>query len=488
MPVKSALDVDQIFDAISYLKGSSVIRMLSSHLTNEIFLKGVSTYLKAHAYGNATTDDLWLALSGASGQDVKAFMDPWIRKIGHPVVTVAEEPGQITLRQSRLLKSGDAKAEEDETLWWVPVGLKTGEPAKVIHSALQQKEDTIREVDDEFYKINAEQNGFYRTNYPPQRLVKLAAAREKLSTEDRVGLIGDAAALSISGDATTPALLSFVEGFQQEKSYVVWAQIAASLAKVRAVYSSNKQISDALKRFTLKLCSPAAEKVGWEFAPDEDYLTGMLRKLLLAMAAGAGHEGIISTGKEKFEAWKGGDSKAINQNLRAIVLNMASSNGGKEEYETIKNEYRQTTSTDGKEICLVAMGRNKDPALARDLLNFVLSDEVPVQDCHNGPMAVAGNNYTRPEVWKFLQAEWDGKLKKVRSSATVVLDRWIKSGLNQFSEKEVGKEIQAFFKDKDTAGFDRSLAQVADNIEANAAYKERDEKVVLEWLQANGYA
>lgn len=51
--------------------------------------------------------------------------DPWIRKIGYPVLTVAEEPGQIGVRQSRFLQTGDVKAEEDETLWWVPLGLKT---------------------------------------------------------------------------------------------------------------------------------------------------------------------------------------------------------------------------------------------------------------------------------------------------------------------------------------------------------------------------
>ena len=51
VPVKNALEIDQIFDAISYLKGSSVIRMLSNHLSVEVFLKGVSDYLKAHAYG-----------------------------------------------------------------------------------------------------------------------------------------------------------------------------------------------------------------------------------------------------------------------------------------------------------------------------------------------------------------------------------------------------------------------------------------------------
>lgn len=53
VPVRDALEVDQIFDAISYLKGSSIIRMLSSHLGEEVFLRGVSDYLKKHAYGKA---------------------------------------------------------------------------------------------------------------------------------------------------------------------------------------------------------------------------------------------------------------------------------------------------------------------------------------------------------------------------------------------------------------------------------------------------
>lgn len=74
VPVKNALEVDQIFDKISYLKGSSVIRMLAVYLGLETFFKGVSNYLKAHAYGNATTKNLWDALSEASNQDIGAYM------------------------------------------------------------------------------------------------------------------------------------------------------------------------------------------------------------------------------------------------------------------------------------------------------------------------------------------------------------------------------------------------------------------------------
>ena len=86
--------------------------------------------------------------------------------------------------------------------------------------------------------------------------------------------------------------------------------------------------------------SPAAEAVGWEFRDDEEWLTGQSRKLLLAMAAGAGHEGIIAEGKKKFEAWKAGDRDAIHKDLRSVVFNMAIANGGKSEYETVLDEYK----------------------------------------------------------------------------------------------------------------------------------------------------
>lgn len=43
VPVRSALEIDQIFDEISYLKGCSVIRMLTGRLGTKTFLK-VSNY------------------------------------------------------------------------------------------------------------------------------------------------------------------------------------------------------------------------------------------------------------------------------------------------------------------------------------------------------------------------------------------------------------------------------------------------------------
>ncbi len=104
------------------------------------------------------------------------------------------------------------------------------------------------------------------------------------------GLIGDAGALSISGEASTSGLLAFVEGFQSETNYLVWSQILGSLSTVKSVFAEDSKITDGLKKFTLKLISPAVEKIGWNEAADEDFLTGQLRSLLILSAGLSGHE------------------------------------------------------------------------------------------------------------------------------------------------------------------------------------------------------
>ncbi|KAI9041713.1 M1 family metallopeptidase [Aspergillus affinis] len=461
VPVKNALEVDQIFDHISYLKGS-----------------------------NATTNDLWSALSKASNQDVNSFMDPWIRKIGFPVVTVAEEPGQISIRQNRFLSSGDAKPEEDETRWWIPLGVKSGPKMEDVNSdALTSKTATIQGVgQDTFYKINKDLSGFYRTNYPADRLAKLGQSLGLLSTEDKIGLIGDAAALATSGEGTTAALLVLLEGFKEETNYLVWSQISSSLANLRSVFAQNELALKGLKRFTLELVSPAVERIGWEFGPNEDYLTVQFRKLLIGMAGVAGHERIIAEAKRRFQLWaKGEDKSAIHTNLRSTIFGIAISEGGRDEYMSVKEEYLQTDSVDGKEICLAALGRATSAELVEDYLNFVFSDKVAIQDVHNGAVSLAANSKARHLLWQYMRNNWEMVASRL-SANNVVFERFVRMGLSKFADHQIGSDIASFFEKQDTSAYDRALVIVSDSIRTNARYKERDEALILEWLRAHKYA
>jgi aminopeptidase N len=182
----------------------------------------------------------------------------------------------------------------------------------------------------------------------------------------------------------------------------------------------------------------------------------------------------------------GEDKSAVHPNLRAAIFGIAIRTGGKAEYEALKKEWHSTTSVDGREIALRALGRIQDTSLLPDYLSLLFND-VATQDMHTGAMALSANPRTRPGLWKYIQENFE-PIKEKLSKNMVVLDRFLRLSLNKFNDKEAAKEIAAFFKDKDNRGYDRTLAVVNDTILGKAAYKERDGKVILEWLKAHGYA
>ncbi|GAA0475041.1 aminopeptidase [Paractinoplanes deccanensis] len=76
-------DTDQAllnFDGISYAKGAAVLKQLVAWVGDDAFLAGVNAHFEAHAYGNATLADLLGALSAASGRDLTAWADVWLRR------------------------------------------------------------------------------------------------------------------------------------------------------------------------------------------------------------------------------------------------------------------------------------------------------------------------------------------------------------------------------------------------------------------------
>jgi aminopeptidase N len=68
------------FDGISYAKGAAVLRQLVAWVGDEAFLAGLNEHFAAHAYGNATLADLLGAVSKASGRDLSAWAEVWLRR------------------------------------------------------------------------------------------------------------------------------------------------------------------------------------------------------------------------------------------------------------------------------------------------------------------------------------------------------------------------------------------------------------------------
>jgi hypothetical protein len=177
----------------------------------------------------------------------------------------------------------------------------------------------------------------------------------------------------------------------------------------------------------------------------------------------------------------------VHTNLRSAIFSLNVSEGGRKEYDAVKEEYLRTDSVDGKEICLAAMGRTKEPALVQDYLDFVFSDKVAIQDAHSGAVSLAANSKMRHLLWDYIKTNW-ASVEAHLSSNNVVFERFVRMGLSKFADHKIGEDIKSFFKSKNTGAYARALVIVSDNIRTNASYKERDQALVLEWLQAHGYA
>ncbi|KAA0976521.1 aminopeptidase N [Paeniglutamicibacter gangotriensis] len=96
----------QNFDGITYAKGASVLKQLAAYVGAEAFRDAARSYFRTHEYANTTLSDFLTALETASGRDMGAWADAWLKTAGVPRlgVTLSEADGMISA--ARLTQSG----------------------------------------------------------------------------------------------------------------------------------------------------------------------------------------------------------------------------------------------------------------------------------------------------------------------------------------------------------------------------------------------
>ncbi|CAM9024098.1 unnamed protein product [Wickerhamomyces anomalus] len=490
--VKRADEINQIFDAISYAKGSSLLKMISGWLGEDVFIKGVSNYLKKHQFGNTQTEDLWEALSEASGKDVVKVMGIWTQKTGYPIISVEEdaENGTIKVKQNRYLSTGDVKPEEDEVIFPVFLALRTqdGIDKSVV---LDTREKTLKlEKGLDFYKLNGDQFGYYRTSYPPERWTKLGKAGSEglLSVEDRTGLVADAGALATSGYQSTSNLLSLVHSWKNETNYVVWTEIITRVAAVKNAWIFEDQVvTDALKQFSQSLVAPKIHSLGWEFKKSDSFKDQNLKTVLYGSASASGDEIITKHSLEIFKKYVEGDKKAIHPNIKPSVFATVARNGSTKEYEQILDIYNNPISPDEKIMALRTLGRFEEPELIQRTLGLLFDENtIKNQDIYVPMQGLRTHKAGIEALWKWVQLNWDDIIK-VLPPGFSLLGSVVKISTSAFSSDEKIEEIQKFFATKDTKGFDQGLAQSLDTIRSKSQWIKRDSEDVNAWLTEQGF-
>ncbi|KAI0461984.1 hypothetical protein LJB42_004589 [Komagataella kurtzmanii] len=483
--INSAKDIDQVFDAISYLKGASVIRMLSQSVGIDVFLKGVSIYLKKHKFGNAKTVDLWSGISEASGIDISKLMDNWIKKQGYPYLKVESAGDNLTITQTRFLAAGDVTPEDDKTIWWVPLNISVGSGTSVAENyALTEKSAVIPRPDSPFFKLNKDSVGVYRVFYSADLLKKISKNLDHFSAEDKVGLLADVNAAAIAGFLPTSKLLEFLLHFKSETDYVVWSEIIKSVEHLNSVWSetSDQRLSDSLTKFCRELFASQSERLGFEPKGNESYFDGQLRPLILLAAGTSGLEPVVSRCLELLE-----NSTAIPPSLKQVVYStvLSQKNATQEQFDLILQDLYNPSSPDTVETILISLGSVQNDLVipqAVKLLEDCLTGHgrVALMNVNFLAGSLATNPKTRVLVWNFVKAHYDAIFETMQTSV-ILFDRFIKT-LKEHANISIHNEILEFFSNKNVDGFNRSLQQALDQIKTNYAWIQRDKANITEYL------
>ncbi|MFL5343677.1 MAG: M1 family metallopeptidase, partial [Hyalangium sp.] len=127
-PIENAGDILSAFDGITYGKGSAVLAMAEGWLGQDVFRRGIQRYLRAHAGGNATTQDFLDALSAEAGKDVGRVLGTFLDQGGAPLVSAtvgcSGPVPKVVLSQRRYLPVGSQG--EAARIWRVPLCVRYG--------------------------------------------------------------------------------------------------------------------------------------------------------------------------------------------------------------------------------------------------------------------------------------------------------------------------------------------------------------------------
>ena len=482
VPVKNADEINQIFDAISYSKGSSLLRMTAQWLGEDVFIKGVSSYLQEFAFKNAKTEDLWNHLSKASGKDVNKVMNIWTGKVGFPLLTVIEGPKKLTFVQHRYLSTGDVLPEEDETTYPVFLSIKTKNG--VDNTLVLDEKIKSFDIDyADFYKVNNNQAGLFITAYPVKRWNTFGKQRKMLSVEDRTGLVADAKNLCSAGYIATPTFLNLVSDWKDEDSFVVWEQICNSLMSMQKAWLfEDDKVQEAYTKYLRSIIEKKVENMNWTFKESDSYDDQRLKVVLFRTAGAATLPSITKIAIEMFEKYITGTSSAIPVLLKGVIFAVVAREGGVENYNKMFDLYKNSDNSDERLIALRSLGKFPEAELMQRTLGYVLDGTVLNQDIYTPLIEMRSTKAGVLALWEWVEKNIDVVIERLHPSSPL-LGHLLTVTVSGFTTYQDISKVKAFFDKRDTKGYNNSLAQAIDTIEAKAQWVQRDAEEVEQFLK-----
>ncbi|KAH7468565.1 Aminopeptidase M1-B [Phytophthora ramorum] len=442
-------EADEIFDAISYHKGSSIVRMLSEYLGQDVFYRGVHDYLINFSYKNTVTEDLWEALEKASGQKLKDMADTWTKQPEHG----------------------------DNTLWDVPLAFCTSDDPKTIKriGIWDAKTASLKNST----KLTTPLAAGDEINKQIQRL-ETPVKEQLLGVPDRVSLLNSVFTFARGGVLELPVALDFTNSYVDESASLCWKEISRNMGYYSNLFR-DEPFYPEFQRYIRTLFAHVMTRLGWDADSSKqgDADEGEFRKTVIYRLGLANDEDVLIEAKKRFHAYTGGDSSALSGDLRGAIFDIEVTNGDASNAKLLQELHNKSDFAEERSDCLGAMGSVSGATAKLQVLEWAV-ENARSQDIHYPFASVASDKLGAQVAWQYVQDKWDFLSKKY---SAMTLGFIVCAVVSRFQSEASAVEVEAFMVSKDTSGYKRRLEVALEGVRLKSAAYCRDRETLAKWLK-----
>ena len=392
----------QRFDAISYQKGASVLRMLEGYLGEDVFRDGVRGYLRQHYEANATAADFWRALDEASGRDVTRIAKAWITEPGHPLVECRREGDAIVLTQQRFFLD---RSRSSDHRWPIPMVLRIdGTDRSVLGDAAELRIEAPR---GSWLFPNARGLGFYRFALDDALFDALLPHVRSLEPEERLALVDDQWALVRAGRRPVATFLRVLDALAGESDRVV---LGAAYERLRWIESYALGESDraAFGALAVRLFQPQLDRLGYDPRPDDGEDDRELRAIVInALGLVARDPATVAEASRRVAGHL--DGRPLNKDVVLAFANVAAAHGGLELHQRYLAHRKDVSLTDVQEErrFMFALAPFRDEQAIAANVRAILDGTIRDQDVSLLLRELVRVSEGRPAYARAIRERWD---------------------------------------------------------------------------------
>jgi alanyl aminopeptidase len=426
-PINSEQELGGAFDAITYSKGRAVLAMFEGYLGEGVFRDGLRRYIKAHAFGSATGDDLIAALSEAASRPLKDAFSSFLDQPGVPVVSAELqcEDGAASLKLAQTRYVPLATQIDPGARWHIPICIRfaTQEGSRAQCTLLTTDQTELKLETDgcpRWVMPNADAAGYYRWSLAEDAVLGLVdVAATELSAAEQLSLLENVNAALRAGTMNANTALAAFEKLAMIDKRPVLESSLGKLAFMRDALLDEASLP-AYRELVRGVVEGRYQKLGIRPAKgerDDSELKLARSQLVTVMARTVRDQGVrkelAAHGRALLGLEKHGRVAELPSELVELALSVAIQDGGQPAFERALAEFAKSSDQSMQSNLLRALSSTHDPALATRVLDLALGEQLRGSQLVTPLLVQAAAPETRALAWRWTAQHLDAMQTKI---------------------------------------------------------------------------